>query len=268
MSTTTSAKTVLEAPDLLAALDQQLTEDPIEQQRIAHRARRPRLLDLHLVPQLQLADAAAVFPVLDAGFPLEWKQQVRQLRNRLTHFGEEVRGREQQGIQIVSILSLHSQRPRRGLAANLAFSLAAMEDTKVLLIDAKGLAADMHTQLQDPQGKGLCDAVRAHREDLPSCFRRIAGTPLYLLPFGGVFGYEADPVDLRGLQRLLEGLRQQFDWILIDGPAFDSPADATLVTLCSDGTIYAIGQEQDRFEDLRQAFRQTQGRYMIGAVMV
>ena len=258
----------MEAPEALAALQNALSAEYAEQRRPVQQPRQPRVLDMHMVPQVKLSDAAKAFSCLDQKYPVEWKQQVRQLRNRLTHFDEEVKGREQSGVQVVSILSLHAQRQRKGLAGNLAFALAAMEDTKVLLIDAKVGRPDLDLQLGLSEATGLCEATRAQREDLPYCFRRISGTQLFLLPFGQTTRFEGEAVDLRGMQRLLVGLRKQFDWIIIDGPGFDTPADATLVTLCSDGSVYLVEQGVDRFEDLRLALKQTQGRYMIGAVMM
>lgn len=260
--------TSVEAPEGLAALQEAWNDEPVESLRASHRARQQRILDLHLVPQVKLADAGKVFTCVDPKFPLNWKQQVRQLRNRLTHFDDQVKSREKSRIQTVSLVSMNGQRPRKGLAGNLAFALAAMEDTKVLLIDAKVSRPDLDLHLGLSDGRGLCDATRAHREDLPDCFRRIAGTQLYMLPFGQNTRYLDEALDLRGLQRLLAGLKEQFDWIILDGPGFDVPADAALITLCSDATVYLIEQGVDRFEDLRLAFKQTQGRYMIGAVMI
>ncbi len=258
----------VEAPEGLAALQDAWNDEPIESVRASHRVRQQRILDLHLVPQVKLADAGKVFPCIDPKFPVGWKQQVRQLRNRLTHFDDEVKSREKLRIQVVSLVSMNGQRSRKGLAGNLAFALAAMEGTKVLLIDAKISRPDLDLHLGLSEARGLCGATRAHREDLPDCFRRIAGTQLYLLPLGQTVPYHDEALDLRGLQRLLAGLKEQFDWIILDGPGFDSPADATLITLCSDATVFLVEQGVDRFEDLRLAFKQTQGRYMIGAVMI
>ena len=261
------------APEALAALGSALRGDAdqevcFEDLRKEKRARQPRILDMHLVPQTKLADAAAAFPCLNPKYPVAWKQQVRQLRNRLTRFDEEVQQRENRGVQIISIVSMSGQRSRHGLAANLGFALAAMDATKVLVIDAKLGNPDLERLLCLSDARGLCDATRAQREDLPDCFRRISGTQLYLMPLGRTERFEIDAIDLRGMQRLLEGLRQQFDWIVIDGPGFDTPADATAVTLCADGTIYLVEQGVDSFSDLRFALQQTQGRYRIGAVMI
>ena len=258
----------VEAPEALAALQDAWNCEGSEAHRATQRVSKPRILDLHLIPQLTLADAAKVFSCLDKSFPVQWKQQVRQLRNRLTRFDEEVKERDQAGLQVISLLSLDGQRPRKGLAGNLAFALAAMEDTKVLLIDAKVSRPDLDLQLGLSDASGLCAATRAQREDLPYCFRRVAGTQLYMLPLGQPNRHDGEAVDLRGMQRLLMGLRQQFDWIILDGPGFDTPADATLVTLCADASLYLVEQGVDSFEDLRLALKQTQGRYMVGAVII
>ena len=78
------------APEALAALgsawqEQNQQTDEVEELRAENRARNPRVLDMHFVPQMKLADAAAAFPCLDPKYPVAWKQQVRQMRNRLTH---------------------------------------------------------------------------------------------------------------------------------------------------------------------------------------
>ncbi len=258
----------VEAPEGLAALQDACSGDGPEAPRATQRTSKPRTLDMHLVPQLALVAAAKAFSCLDKSFPVQWKQQVRQLRNRLTRFDEEVKERDQAGLQVISLLSLNGQRPRKGLAGNLAFALAAMEETKVLMIDAKVSRPDLDLHLGLSDASGLCEATRAQREDLPRCFRRIAGTQLYMLPLGQTTRHEGEAVDLRGMQRLLMGLRQQFDWIILDGPGFDTPADATLVTLCADASLYLVEQGVDSFEDLRLALKQTQGRYMVGAVMI
>lgn len=263
----------ISAPEALAALGAALRDDSdprkkFEDSRAENRVKHSSLLDMHLVPQMKLTDAAEAFPCLNPSYPVAWKQQVRQIRNRLTSFDEEVQQREKRGVQVVSIVSMNGRRPRKGLAANLGFALAAMESTKVLVIDAKLGCPDLDRLLGLSEASGLCDATRADRKDLPDCFRRISGTQLYLMPLGKTDRYDSDAMDLRGMQRLLESLRKQFNWIIIDGPGFETPADAMAVTLCADGTVYIVEQGVDRFSDLRLALQQTQGRYMIGAVMM
>lgn len=98
--------------------------------------------------------------------------------------------------------------------------------------------------------------------------RRIQGTQLYLMPPGQAANFELEAVDLQGLQRLLAGLRKQFSWIVIDGPGFDTPADAMAMTQVADGTLFAVERERDHFAAVGEALRQTKGRYVLGAVLL
>ncbi len=264
----------LNAPEGLAALqeawDQERQSDPqdraqAEGSTLTHR--RPRFLNLHAIAQISLEAARPAFSLLAPGFPAEWKQQVRQVRGRLNQMQAEVGARSEQSLQVVAVTSLQARRSRHGLAANLAYMLASIQENRVLLIDAKLGHPDLHHALELPTGPGLCEATRARREELPQCLRRIGGTQLYLMTAGQADAYPLDPIDLRGLHVLLHGLRQQFDWVLIDGPAFDTPADAMALSQCADGTLFVVEQERDRFADLSRALAQTQGRYLLGAVM-
>ena len=73
--------------------------------------------------------------------------------------------------------------------------------------------------------------------------------------------------DLRGLHVVLHSLRAQFDWILIDGPGFDTTADAMAITMTTDGVIMMIESERDSFRLVSKALSHVQGRRMLGAVM-
>jgi Mrp family chromosome partitioning ATPase len=237
-------------------------------------SRRERFVNLYEAPQISFEQAKPAFPLLDADFDFHWKQQVRSLRTRLSQMQAELREKQQAPLNIVAVTSLAKDRPRHGLAANLAYTLATVQDNRVLLIDARlpqpgqevrwGLGA----QLSLGEVPGLCEATRLEREKLPQCFQRISGSQLYLMPAGQAEQFDFDPVDLRGLHLLLYGLRPQFDWILIDAPSYDCPADAIALNQCADGTIFVVEREQDNFADMSRALGQTQGRYLLGAVLV
>lgn len=227
-----------------------------------------RFLNLHEIPQISFEDARPAFPALATSFPQEWKQQIRQLRARLAQMQADVASRQQHSLQVVSICSLQSQRPRHGLAANLAYMLATIQENRVLVIDARVGNPGLGEALGMPLTQGLCEATRLKREDLPNCIRRVSGSQLYLMPTGQADTFGFDPIDLRGLHVLLHGLRQQFDWVIIDAPSFDSPADAMLLSQCADGTLFVVEREKDNFAALSKALGETQGRYLLGAVLV
>jgi Mrp family chromosome partitioning ATPase len=223
-------------------------------------------LHLRQIPQIPLDSARDAFPMLSRDYPADWKDQIRQLRNRLCGAQGDLEAAHE-SLQILAFTNMDGARPRHGTATNLALAFASLQDTRVLVIDANLHAPSLHAGLHIPPGPGLCEATRYSREQLPTCFRRITGTQLYLLPAGDVAAHPMDPLDLRGLHSLLHSLRAQFDWILIDGPGFQAPADAIAVTMAADGVIMMIEQRQDSFRQVSRALSQVQGRRMLGAVM-
>jgi receptor protein-tyrosine kinase len=204
--------------------------------------------------------------MLSATYPAEWKEQVRQLRNRLGAAQSDLQLQDE-SLQVVAFTNMANGHDRFGTAANLALAMASIQDTRVLVVDANLATPSLHSALRIPAGPGLCEATRASRESLPACFRRVAGSQVYFLTAGEITSSSIDPIDLRGLHILLRSLRAQFDWVFIDAPAFDSPADAMAITMASDGVIMMIESEHDSFRDVARALGQVQGRRMLGAIM-
>lgn len=227
---------------------------------------RESFLNLRDIPQLSLDSVRAAFPMMAPGFPAEWKEQVRQLRNRLTQAQAELQS-EDDSLQVIAFTNMDCRRPRYGTAANIALAMASIQDTRVLVIDANLSAPSLHSDMGLSPAPGLCEATRADRIAMPPCFRRVAGSQVYLQTIGDMTTFPMDPLDLRGLHNLLRSLRTQFDWIFIDGPGFDTAADAMAITMVADGVIMMIESEHDSFRDVARALSHVQGRRMLGAVM-
>ena len=260
----------VDAPAFLGAIQQawssQQQPAPPPPRPVEAPAPTESFLHLRDVPQMPLDSAREAFPMLARDYPADWKDQIRQLRNRLCGAQSDLENANDQ-LQILAFTNMDGTRPRHGTAANLALAFASLQDTRVLVIDANLQNPTLNSALGLPAGPGLCEATRSARPELPACFRRITGTQLYLLPAGDVATHPMDPLDLRGLHSLLHSLRSQFDWILIDGPGFQTPADAIAITMAADGVIMMIEQNQDSFRQVSRALSQVQGRRMLGAVM-
>jgi Mrp family chromosome partitioning ATPase len=227
---------------------------------------RESFLSLRDVPQIPFDDARAAFPMLASGYPAEWKEQVRQLRNRLGAAQSELQFHDE-SLQVVAFTNMDGSQDRFGTATNLALAMASIQDTRVLVIDANLAAPTLHSALRVAPGPGLAKATHASRESLPSCFRRVTGSQVYFLTAGETNSSNIDPLDFRGFHNLLRSLRNQFDWIFIDAPGFDTPADAMAVTMAADGVIMIIKSEHDSFREVARALGHVQGRRMLGAIM-
>ncbi|MBL8239856.1 MAG: hypothetical protein JNM66_20695 [Bryobacterales bacterium] len=227
---------------------------------------RDSFLSLRDISQLPLDSVRDAFPMMSSAFPAEWKEQVRQLRNRLTQAQADLHS-DNETLQVIAFTNMDCQRPRYGTAANIALAMASIQDTRVLVIDANLSAPSLHAAMRVPAAPGLCEATRADRIALPPCFHRVAGSQVYLQTIGDLTTFPMDPLDLRGLHNVLRELRTQFDWIFIDGPGFDTPADAMAITMAADGVIMMIESEHDSFRAVARALSHVQGRRMLGAVM-
>ena len=77
-----------------------------------------------------------------------------------------------------------------------------------------------------------------------------------------------NPTELLGstqMFELVEELRQQYDYVLLDTPALLSVADAAVVTPIADGVIWVVSQGQTRRGDVEAVRRQL---FNVGAKSV
>lgn len=169
---------------------------------------------------------------------------------------------------VVGLNTIRTRGQRQDLAANLALALASLEGIRVLLVDAKFAHVDLHQGWNTPASPGLAEASNAGEDALPLSFRKITGTQLYLLPAGTTQTGLVDPINLRGAASLLEKLRSQLDWILIDGPSFESAADAMAISMLCDGTLLLLEKETDTFEDVSAALRHAPAGRVLGSVIL
>jgi succinoglycan biosynthesis transport protein ExoP len=261
----------LSAQDTLSALQQAWTPshapEPIQEPAAAaNLPLRESFLSLRDIPQITFDQARGAFTMTDPAYPADWKEQIRQLRNRLNSAQAELPDPNDL-LQVIAFTNMDGRRPRHGTAANLALAMAAIQDTRVLVVDANLSFPTLHENLNVSASPGLCEVTRASRIAMPQCFRRVAGTQVYFLTVGDTTAYPMDALDLRGLHVVLHSLRAQFDWILIDGPGFDTAADAMAITMTTDGVIMMIESERDSFRLVAKALSHVQGRRMLGAVM-
>lgn len=264
MSSSTAAISAIPVPDTLGALQQAWAQ--MATPATLSLPLRESFLNLRDIPQISFGEACGAFPMLDSAYPEGWKEQIRQLRDQLVQAQGDMQTTDA-SLQILAITNMAGGRPRYGTAANLALTMSSMHDTRILVVDVNLSAPTLHTALRVPASPGLCEATRATRLALPPCFRRITGTQIYLLTIGDVTAYPMDPLDLSGLHVLLRSLRSQFDWIILDGPGFDTPGDALTITTAAEGVIIMIESERDNFREVARALSQVQDRCMLGAVM-
>lgn len=174
--------------------------------------------------------------------------------------------------------------PNRGegkttVAANLAVSLATVNERSTVLIDLSIARPVLNRVFGTRLYPGLTDALQ---EPMIRVFEtRIPH--LYVLPAGKV---HASPMATDkavndrngaatpsfGLEHVAEfrnviySLKQEFDYIIIDMPAAKDPTVPTLLTHLMDGLLIVVDTNRTRQEDIEPIFRRIHEKQIIGFV--
>jgi capsular exopolysaccharide synthesis family protein len=153
----------------------------------------------------------------------------------------------------VAPLSLKRGEGRTLLSANLGLALSRM-GKRVLLLDGN-LAHPGLPQILgvEPGKRGLGQLL----EGRPGMAKPILDTPyagLQLLPAGGDFlGSPDELLSPSRLKLLLESLKGQFDYIVLDTPPLDSPGLAAALGSCLDGALLMAEAGSSRLPALSRA---------------
>ena len=142
-------------------------------------------------------------------------------------------------------------------AANLALTLAET-GMRVALIDAdlrKPRIADMFRM---EGGVGLTD-VLAGRVPLSQAMQRWGRSKLFLLAAGTLPPNPAELLGSRGMWRVLEELRQAFDYIVIDAPPLLAVTDAAVVSRLTTGAVLVAASGTTRKPQLTSAAKAISG---------
>jgi succinoglycan biosynthesis transport protein ExoP len=123
-------------------------------------------------------------------------------------------------------------------AANLAVSLAQMNQ-RVLLIDADLRKPRLHELFGEELGPGLTDLLTGKATS--RAVRKTKVSRLWLIPSGRG---SRNPADLLGSERfstLIDCLRPQVDWVVIDSPPVLAVADPCVIARVVGGVLLVVG---------------------------
>ena len=138
------------------------------------------------------------------------------------------------------------------VSANVALALA-LANKRVLLIDGD-LRHASASRLFKCKGRGLADYLGEMVNDVDTLLTTHSEYPtLDIMPVGTMPPNPTELLTSDRLSRLLQELRPQYDFILIDCPPTETLADATIIERYADRTLYVIRAglfERKRLPDL------------------
>lgn len=172
------------------------------------------------------------------------------------------------------VIGVTSSMPCEGkstTAINLSYVLAE-KGHKVLLIDADMRISSIGKKLDIEVVPGLSDLLRTTGAPLPE-FKPYLLDNWYVLPMGDI---PPNPSELLGssrMEKLLNQLRDMFDYIIIDLPPVNIVSDAVSISKFLSGMIVVVREERTQKRELERCVRQLRlsnvnilGFILLGAV--
>ncbi len=219
-------------------------------------------------------------PVLGQ-IPLVDKESVQDGRLLLTRMGqhnmfaESIRGVRsavllgtQEGAKQVMLVS--SAVPGDGkttFTINFAATLA-IAGNRVVLIDADLRRGNIHNYFGQPRGPGLSE-ILAGQVDWRQTLLSTDAESLHLIASGELPGNPGELLVGNQTRKLVEELRQEFDYVVFDCPPLTAIDDTFSLVGLSDGLLFVVraGQTSMRFAKTALAAVHQRGARILGIVL-
>ena len=216
-------------------------------------------------PEVDPAIALAGFATLNPACQGEVLEQFRSLRTRV--YLERKSWFEQgSDLRALAVVSPARRSGKSFVAANLAAVLAATGENRVLLVDANPAAPSLGANLGLTANSGLCEVLQG--DAWYRHLHRVAPASLFVMPFGTTRANSVDSFDYTAMPVWLHDLRASFDWIVFDGPSFENPSDAQLLTNFADASLLVVRREDAQYAGVQEALRRVPRERLLGAVVM
>jgi protein-tyrosine kinase len=210
-----------------------------------------------VVPYSPAKGALLVSPTSPREAPAE---EFRSLRTRLNHM---------QTLQPLHTLLITSASPAEGksfTAMNLAITQSQLADKRILLADFDFRRPSVDKNFQIPTSPGLTDYLLG-KVRLGEVFRKIEGTNLFLMPAGESVQNPLELLNLKECKALIHGLRNHFDWVILDSPPLLFAADGNLLATMCDGTVLVVRIGTTTFDSVTRALQSLCENNVLGVVV-
>jgi capsular exopolysaccharide synthesis family protein len=180
-----------------------------------------------------------------------------------------IRGSQIEHLKTVMIASAMGGEGKTTMASHLATSLAR-GGRKILLIDCDLRRPCMHRAFDLPLGQGVCEILRG-QADVADCIQELESpVGLSVLPAGKIDQQVLKLLALDSFQEMLEPLKKQYDFIIIDSSPLLPVADGLLIAQHVDGVILSIRRDVSRIGKVVMACQKMSmlGVPLLGAVTI
>jgi len=216
---------------------------------------------LGMLPAVGSKDLGGAYPLLGGRISQGFSEAFRAVRTNIIFSSAE------EGTRTLVITSTGPGEGKTTFSANLAISLA-QTGQRVLLIDADMRKPKLQQAFGVTQEPGLSNLLVGTAK-ARQCVRRTRSAGLWVLPAGKI---PPNPAELLGSQRFrdfLEGLKEHFDWVILDSPPVMAVIDAAVVAHRATGVVFVVGAEMTSRHNASSAIRQLENAHakFVGAVL-
>jgi len=176
------------------------------------------------------------------------------------------------GSKVLAVTSSGPGDGKTTTAANLALAFA-QSGKRVLLIDADLHVPRVHEVFGLEGAKGL-GSVLVGEAEFEAAVQQVYYDGEVVNNLDVLAGLHSQPspaelLDSESVRRLLEGARQNYDWVIIDTPPVLSVADASIVGAISDGVVLVLRAGASSRAMVRRAQIQLAGvnAHILGGVL-
>ena len=169
------------------------------------------------------------------------------------------------------VILISSAKPSEGKTSitTLEAIVFALNGARVLLIDSDLRRPSVHLRFRIANKVGLT-SVLTGKSPLQEAIVPVEAVPsLHLLPAGPIAPMPAELLGSLQMQRLIEGLRANYDFILIDTPPVLTVTDAAVLVSISDGVVLVLRYAQSSRNVVARASEilLRSGAHLLGVVL-
>lgn len=162
-------------------------------------------------------------------------ESFRVLRTNVEYMNHHADG----SAEVIAITSFNPHSGKTFISMNLGATLA-FKNKRVLVIDGDLRRASASSYIGKPKD-GIVNYLRGAEPDIHQLIQRNeAHHNFHVLPVGALPPNPTELLETPEFAQMLEQLRQEFDYILIDCPPIDIIADAQIIDRYVDRTIFII----------------------------
>ena len=173
-----------------------------------------------------------------------------------------------ENARVLAVTSAVSREGKTSLSSQFAVSIARASGEKTLLIDADMRSPDISEVFQVSNERGLAEVLSGEctpQDAIVSNFNEF----LHLLPAGVLSSSPHRLVGNGAFERLIQELRHEYRYIIIDTPPVLSASEALVFAKAADASLVCARRNFSRNSQVRQAFDRLQyaGANAVGVVL-